>query len=278
MPDFDRDGLRFHYRDQGQGLPFFFQHGLGGDTNQPFGLFAPPGGVRLLGLDARGHGETRPLGDLKAIALGAFADDLVALMDRLGLEGAVVGGISMGAAIALNVALRYPDRVLGLVLSRPAWLDRPLPENTRIFPHIARYLHRYGARDGLARFRRTPEFRALLRESPDCAQAVVHQFESPRAVECVARLERIPHDRPCRDRAEWRLIRVPSLVLGNRQDPIHPWEFAEVLARTIPRAELRELTPKSVSLDQHAADVQQALQQFLHRHFLREEFIYRLIK
>ena len=49
---------------------------------------------------------------------------------------------------------------------------------------------------------------------------------------------------------------MPTLVLGNRQDPIHPWDIAETLAGLIPGAELREITPKSVSLEQHAADVQ----------------------
>jgi len=267
MPYFARDGLEFHYRDVGRGIPLFFQHGLGGDIAQPFDLFAPPSGFRLIGFDARGHGETRPLGDPKKIAIASIADDLIVLMDHLDLPDAIVGGISMGAAVALNVGLRYPERVLGLILSRPAWLDRPLPENTRVFPHIAQLILRHGAREGLARFRQTPEYLDMLRESPDCAQSLVLHFEHPRAEECVARLERIPHDTPSHDRQEWRRIRVPTLVLGNRQDPIHPWDFAEVLAKAIPGAEFRELTPKSVSLERHAANVQRALGDFLRRHF-----------
>src|SRR5262249_56655796 len=59
MLDFTHDGLRFSYRDEGQGLPFVFQHGLGGDLSQPFSLYRPPPGIRLLGFDARGHGQTR---------------------------------------------------------------------------------------------------------------------------------------------------------------------------------------------------------------------------
>jgi hypothetical protein len=42
MPNFQHDGITFHYRDTGQGVPFVFQPGLGGDANQTFGLFAPP--------------------------------------------------------------------------------------------------------------------------------------------------------------------------------------------------------------------------------------------
>ena len=66
-----------------------------------------------------------------------LADDLVALLDHLEIERAVVGGISLGSAVAVNMALRYPERVRGLVLSRPAWIDRPLPENVRLYSMIA---------------------------------------------------------------------------------------------------------------------------------------------
>src|SRR5436305_462059 len=109
MPFFDCDGLTFHYREAGMGTPLVFQHGLGGDVNQPFGLFAPPPGIRLLAFDCRGHGETRPLGNPEKLSLASFADDLLACMNHLAIERAVVGGISMGAAVALNFALRFPE-------------------------------------------------------------------------------------------------------------------------------------------------------------------------
>ena len=51
-----------------------------------------------------------------------FADDVLAFADLRGVERFVVGGISMGAAIALRIAVRHPERVSGLVLARPAWL------------------------------------------------------------------------------------------------------------------------------------------------------------
>ena len=63
MAILEHDGLSFHYLDKGSGTPFFFQHGLGGDVNQTFGLFQPPPGIRLISYDCRAHGETRPLGD-----------------------------------------------------------------------------------------------------------------------------------------------------------------------------------------------------------------------
>lgn len=265
MPFFDHDGLRFHYLDRGQGLPFVFQHGLGGDLSQPFGLYTPPPGVRLIGFDARAHGETRPLGDVHRVALAPFADDLIALLDHLAVPRAVVGGISMGAAVALNAALRYPGRVLGLVLVRSAWLDRPLPENARAFTHVAQHLLKFGPVEGRTRYLATPEYQAIAAEFPDAARSLEGQFLDPRAEECVVRLERIPHDSPCHDRSEWATIAVPALVLGNHHDPVHPWDFAQTLSQLIPGAELSELTPQSVSLARHADDLQTAIDRFLAR-------------
>jgi pimeloyl-ACP methyl ester carboxylesterase len=267
MGTFERDGLLFQFRDEGHGLPFVFQHGLGGDVNQPFGLYRPRTGIRLIAFDVRGHGETRPLGDTEKLTIATLADDLIGLMNHLEIEQTIVGGISLGAAVAVNVAIRYPERTSGLVLVRPAWIDRPLPENVALYTTVARLIRESGPQVGLARFRSLPEFLAMERESPDCARSLVGQFEHPRALECVARLERLAADTPCPDRAFYAKLKIPTLVLGNRQDPIHPWPLASSLSDLIPGALLREVAPKSVSLDQHAADVQHAIDDFLTHHF-----------
>lgn len=263
MPIFKHDGLAFYYRDQGQGLPFVFQHGLGGDTNQTFGLFSPPSGVRLLTLDCRGHGETHPLGEAKKLSFTTFADDVRFLLDHLGLPSAVIGGVSMGAGISLNITLRFPERVWGLVLSRPAWLDRPLPENMAVFPFIAGLIRRHGARQGLELFKQSEPYLEIARQSPDSANSLVGQFEHPRAEETVAKLERLPHDAPNLDRGDWLGLTVPTLVLATRQDPVHPFEYGETLAHSIPGAVLKEVTAKSVSLERHTAEVQAAIEVFL---------------
>src|SRR5215213_7937680 len=98
MTSFSRDGIIFPYRDSGgAGTPFFFQHGLGADTTQPFSLFLPPRHVRLLAFDARGHGATKPMGEANHLRFNTFADDLRTLMDDLKIHRAIIGGISMGA-------------------------------------------------------------------------------------------------------------------------------------------------------------------------------------
>lgn len=267
MPFFDHDGILFHYRESGSGIPFVFQHGLGADLNQTFDLFKPPAGFRLLTFECRGHGETRPLGDEEKVSVETFTADLCAFLDHLNIKRAVIGGISMGAAIALRFALEHPQRVLGLVLSRPAWLDESRADNLNVFATLAEFIRKYGAVEGARQYQQTKAYQEILKLSPDNANSLLSQFAHPRAEETVAKLERIPNYAPKHLRADWRRIQVPTLVLVNRQDPIHPFEFGEVLAQTIPSAKLVELTPKSVSVEKHATDVQRALEDFLVKNF-----------
>jgi pimeloyl-ACP methyl ester carboxylesterase len=269
MPEYDHGGIHFHYRDEGAGLPFVFQHGLGGDVDQPLSFFEsdlhdnPP--FRMIALDCRAHGKTHPIGPEDSLSFSCFADDVVALMDFLHVTQAVVGGISMGAGIGLNLALRYPQRVRGLVLSRPAWLDRPSPENLSILSTIAALIREHGVDEGRERFLHSREYATMMDASPDVAGSLLGQFDHPRADETVAKLERIPQDAPCRDRNEWASIAVPVLILANRQDPVHPVEFGETLAAVIPGAELQIITPKSVSIENHYSDVRKTIRDFIRR-------------
>lgn len=259
---FHRDGIAFHCYDAGDGVPFLYQHGLGGDMSQPLGFVRASSGIRVLSMDCRGHGYTRPLGDPEKIGMTALVDDLAAFLAWRGVSKAVVGGISMGAALALQLALRFPELVLGLVLQRPAWLDQPMPPHLRVLARIGELIRVYGAAEGAARFEASDEYAALRAASPDAAASALAQFRHPRAEETAIKLERIPRDAPCRD-AAWRAIRVPALVLANRMDPVHPFEYGERLAAEMPGAELIEITPKSVSVEQHTHDVRTAIDRFL---------------
>ena len=132
---------------------------------------------------------------------------------------------------------------------------------------IARLIREKGTVRGCEEFLDSSVYRDMRERSPDAADSLAKQFESPRAVDGVARLERIPPDAPCRDIRELDEIDVPTLVLANRRDPIHPFEYGEELARRIRGAELRELTPKSDSKEKHAEDYQRALEDFFTRRF-----------
>jgi pimeloyl-ACP methyl ester carboxylesterase len=62
MPFLRHDGITFHYLDSGEGVPFIFQHGLGGDVTQSYGLLTPPLPFRLLSFDFRGPDERQEQG------------------------------------------------------------------------------------------------------------------------------------------------------------------------------------------------------------------------
>jgi pimeloyl-ACP methyl ester carboxylesterase len=131
----------------GGSMPFMFQHGLGGDANQPLGYIGNTPPSPVISLNARGHAPSSDI-DPAAATFDTFADDVIALADQLELARFIVGGISLGAGTALNLAIRYPDRVAALVLCRPAWLDRPQAEfNQHAYAEIADLLKDSGGVD-----------------------------------------------------------------------------------------------------------------------------------
>ena len=267
MPYFSHADLQFHYLERGAGVPVGFQHGLGGEAEKTLALLELPAGFSLLGLDCRAHGKTA-VGPHEELRFATFADDVMALLDHLKVEKGIIGGTSMGAGVALNCALRYPQRVLGLILLRPAWLDQPNESNLKMFGLIAQLLREHGPKGGQKHFTHCEKFKRVARESRDSAESLLALFSDPRAIETVARLELIPKDAPNHDRGEWKRIAVPTLVLGTEKDPVHPFEYAKVLAKSIPGAQLESLTPKSIDLAQYTADLNRCLASFLEGHFL----------
>ncbi|WP_224241842.1 alpha/beta fold hydrolase [Hyalangium gracile] len=116
MPIAAIHGQDIFYEDSGgPGRPIILGHGFLMDSRMfeaQVRALAPE--FRVIRWDSRGTGRTR--WDGKPFSLWDSADDCVGLLDHLGIERAVVGGMSLGSHCALRVALRYPERVKGLVL------------------------------------------------------------------------------------------------------------------------------------------------------------------
>lgn len=116
MPTAELRGQRIHYEDSGgTGMPVVLGHGflMDGDMFLPQVRALAPR-YRVITWDARGHGRTKATED--PFTYWDLARDLASLLDHLGVERAVVGGMSQGGFVALRFALEYPDRVRGLVL------------------------------------------------------------------------------------------------------------------------------------------------------------------
>src|SRR5262245_51636659 len=83
------------------------------------------GGLAVVALDPLGHGRSDRPADPQAYSVTAFAEQVIALLDHLGAPQAVVGGIGLGANVALETAATAPQRVCGLILEAPM-LDNPV--------------------------------------------------------------------------------------------------------------------------------------------------------
>lgn len=111
------DGIHLHYEVHGEGEPFFLHHGLT-SSSQMWHQHLPwlTDQYQVIIHDARGHGlTTAPEGD-EHYSWEIFADDWSRLMAHLGIERAIVGGLSMGGGVSHAFALRYPQKVKALVL------------------------------------------------------------------------------------------------------------------------------------------------------------------
>jgi pimeloyl-ACP methyl ester carboxylesterase len=265
MPRFVHDGISFNYVDSGRGLPFVFLHGLGNDVSQPIGILKEHEGVRLIGLDFRSHGGSWPVGELSKLTVPQFADDVEALLRYLGLPSAVIGGTSLGGAVALNFALRFTGKACGLVLSRPAWLNVSRPKNLRILEVFAASIREHGPCKGAKVFSSGDDFLRIEQESRAAALSMMRLFDDPRAEERIDRFELLPRSRPFDDSDDLAHISVPTLVIGNDHDPIHPRRFSEFLAASIPDSELRIVTSQAIDGNAHFIEVHQAILEFLKR-------------
>jgi pimeloyl-ACP methyl ester carboxylesterase len=263
MPYFEHSGLSFYYVEAGSGVPFIFLHGLGGSVQQVLKIYSPAPGIRLITFDQRAHGKTA-MGEMNDLGFKTFSNDVLALFNHLQLERSIVGGISMGAGIALNFTLSNPDKVIALILPRPAWLDGPMEERNRvIYKCIKELIEKHGPEAGREFFLASDIYTALSKTSPQYARSFLTHFDYEHATKTAAKYERIPGDAAGYNRNEWKKIKVPTLVLANRSDPVHPYEYGLEYASLIGRAEFKEITPKAVSETQHCKDVQKNIDSFI---------------
>ena len=259
---FQRDGLTLRYRDVGEGLPVLFQHGLGGDEAQVADAMPQSPAFRRITLECRGQGGS-PFGAAEGLSIATFADDLSALADDLAIGPAVVGGISMGAAIALRLAVRQPEKVRALILARPAWVAEPGPDNMRPYALVGDLLQRFDPVEARQRFDASDTAAELARLAPDNLASLAGFFGRAEPKVFGALLSAIAADGPGVTEAEIAALDLPVLVIGHGADLAHPLAMAEELAGLIPVAKLARITPKAVDRDAYRREFRATVGAFL---------------
>jgi pimeloyl-ACP methyl ester carboxylesterase len=229
------NGIRLYHEVHGDGPPLVLIAGLP-QTVADWFPFADrlAERFRVVAFDNRGNGRSdRPEG-LYTIPL--YAEDAVALLDRLGIRRAHVFGLSMGGMIAQEMALRYPDRVDRLVLGCTHCGGRhALPPGPEVQAAFGLETRDWGLRiRTLAPFGLSERFKAAHRAEYEAF--VVRKARDVQSYEAYRRTlgAILRHD--AFDRLPG--IRHPTLVVTGSDDVVVPVGNAELLARAIPEARL----------------------------------------
>jgi pimeloyl-ACP methyl ester carboxylesterase len=186
--------------------------------------------------DIRGAGRSDP--PTHPTSMPELAHDSIRVLDTLGIEHAHVCGVSMGGMIAQEIAIRYPERVLGLVLGGttpggPRAVRPALGELLAVL-RIAAGDVRDPGRSWLATMLFSPEFR---REHPERTLELIGYFKRHRPSLRGVTAQwwaTVYHDTVSR----LGQIQAPTLVMHGEHDPMSPLANAEILAERIPDAEL----------------------------------------
>jgi len=231
------NGITMAYEVVGEGIPLLWIHGYPLDRS----TWKPQTSelsdcARHIVPDLRGFGESDAPDGVYAMDL--LADDLRGLLDSLRIERAVVLGLSMGGYISLSFALRYPDRLAGLVLAntragsdtpeaakaRLENADRALREGVRpvVEPMLAKLVSKAAT---IQRPELVEELRRLLLSSRPSGVAGALRGMAAR-IDATPLLQR---------------IRVPTLILAGTDDAIIPPAESHKMAAGIAHATMFEI-------------------------------------
>jgi pimeloyl-ACP methyl ester carboxylesterase len=246
----------------GDGMPVIFQHGLCGDVRQTTEAFPRDLHFRRITIESRGHGESEA-GDPARFSVHTFAHDVEAFIEAHRLAPVVIGGISMGAAITLHLAVHRPEIVRGLILARPAWITASAPANQSPNLEVGRLLRDLSQKDAREAFEVSETARHLAKVAPDNLASLRSFFSREPQTITAALLQAIAADGPGVSEEDLRKLETPALIIGHDIDYIHPLSYAATLSQLIPRSEFVAITPKAVSKPAYLKDFHTAITNFL---------------
>lgn len=117
MPSLDRAGVKIHYEVHGSGPVVLLSHGYSATSRMWAGqIEALSRQHKVVTWDMRGHGQSDYPADERAYTHMATVDDMAAILDAVGAERAVVGGLSLGGYMSLAFYVKYPERVRALLI------------------------------------------------------------------------------------------------------------------------------------------------------------------
>lgn len=258
MPDFVNKGIRLEYEITGEGKPLVFLHGMGGSIRQIEAVYERIEGVQLIALNQQGHGRSGA--DWDSLDFDRMGDDVAALLDHLGIEQAYFAGISMGAAVSLNVALRYPGRVRKMLLIRNAWTDSPMSCEVQKAYHDLGMALKEG---GIEAFCQTRGWEIAAKASAYTRNAFLSPFQDTASVKNWQKFLILPGKAPAASAKSLRELGIPVVILANKNDLCHPYAYGEYLHEMIPHSLLTEIPDKDTDSTAHRQMINQAVRNML---------------
>ena len=183
-------------------------------------------------LDFLGHGDSDRPRDMARYSMPLLGDQVIGLMDHLGLEEAVVGGTSLGANVTLDVMTKVPERLRGTVIEMPV-LDNALLGIALAFTPLLVYLT-FGEPLAKVVARGARLIPRGVHNLIDSGLDWISQDPGPSG----AVLQGLFFGRTAPPRSERALLETPTLVIGHPRDPVHPFSDADALARELRNARL----------------------------------------
>jgi pimeloyl-ACP methyl ester carboxylesterase len=211
-----------------------WMHGLLLDANLSRGLARALAarGNRVVLLDLLGHGRSDKPRHAGAHRMDLYADQVLRLLDELGVDQVVLGGVSMGTNVSLLATVRAPQKVRGLVLEMPV-LEWAVPAAALVFLPLLLGVHytrsalrlvsRAAARVPRSGFGPLDSFVSAATSDPDEIAAVLHGVLLGPIAPTIE---------------ERRSITAPALVLGHGIDLIHSFSDARRLTSQLADARL----------------------------------------
>jgi pimeloyl-ACP methyl ester carboxylesterase len=235
--EFEYEGHRMVFDDYGAGervvllLPgLLFSRRM----HRPLAETLADRGHRVLSLDLLGHGDSDRPPEMFNYGMQIFAQQAVALLDHLEIERAVVGGTSLGANVALEVAALAPERVQGLLIEMPV-LDNALLGCAIAFTPMLVGLT-FGA----------PAVRLLGRGARSIPRGTSHladmllDWASQDPKPSASVLQGLFFGRVAPPSAERKQMDQRTLVIGHYRDPVHPFSDSDMLVSEMKNARLVE--------------------------------------
>ena len=232
---FTVDGHELVYEVHGDGpRTFVFTHGILLDAamSRSIATRLARAGNRVVLPELLGHGRSDRPTHAYDYRLEFHADHTLALLDHLEVDQVVLGGTSLGANVALQVAVTAPERLRGLVLEMPVLERGTVAAAIQFSPLLV------GLRYGWPLLR--PAAR-LMSRLPRTGLHVLDSFlnlasSDPRALAAVLHGTFVgPGCPPARLREQ---IDLPALVIGHGGDLLHPIDDASALVKELPNAQL----------------------------------------